>query len=80
MSLAALIKAETTNSTGHECKTCIILARLTDQDRADFQAAAGNVPGAVLARALTARLAELGLDLSIGESSVRKHVADRHSA
>lgn len=80
MSLAALIKAETTTNTGHSCKTCDILERLTDQDRADFTAAVtAQIPGAVLARALTSRLAELDIDLAVGESSVRTHVARQHA-
>lgn len=81
MSLAALIKAETTANTGHECKTCRVLERLTPQDRADFrQAVDVGVPGAVLARALTARLAELGADVTIGEQSVRRHIERGHGA
>lgn len=81
MSLAALIKAETTTSTGHECKTCMVLARLTDQDRADFtEAVTARTQGTVLARALNGRLEEIGSDLTIGPESVRAHIARRHTA
>jgi hypothetical protein len=83
VSLAALIKAEQTGA--ENCKTCDMLARLTDQDRAEFVSfAAAGVAGAVLARAITARMVEMYPDESprpsVGEASVRKHIDRGHGA
>lgn len=73
MSLAALIRAESTSKT--KCKTCDLLRLMTDDDRAEFeQAAKEGVAGSVLARAVTARLRELGEQSSVGEGSIRYHV------
>lgn len=74
MSLAALIRAESIPSKS-KCKTCAVLARMTDEDRAEFeQAVKAGVAGSVLARAVTARLRELGEQSSVGEGSIRYHV------
>jgi hypothetical protein len=81
MSLAALIQTSRTDCTGHQCKTCIVLGRLTPQDRGDFaQYAQDGETAAVLTRALNARLAELGIDLTIGPQSVREHIRRGHTA
>jgi len=74
MSLAALIKAESTPARP-KCKTCLILELLTEEDRDDFQRAAEmGVQGAILSRAITKRAAELGLDEKLGQASVRFHL------
>ena len=76
MSLASLIREQMVPVV--KCKTCLILNRLPEEDRADFEAARGQVAGSVLARALTARLTELGIDETMGETSVRQHIRERH--
>jgi len=75
MSLAAHIKAQQTTNTP-TCKTCIVLALLDDEDRADFTAAvAQKVQAAPIARAVNIRLGELGEEMSVGEGSVRTHIS-----
>ena len=76
MSLASLIREQMVPVV--KCKTCIALRRLPEEDRVEFEAARGQVPGSILCRALTARLAELGIDETAGESSVRLHIRERH--
>lgn len=74
MSLAELIRVQSTPARPR-CKTCATLDRLTEQDRADFDAAVQvGVAGSVLARAITARLAEIGSADTLSESSVRLHL------
>ena len=78
MSLAALIREQSAPARP-ACKTCLMLDRLTDEDRADFTAAVqAEVAGSVLARAITARLKELDIDDSLGAGSVRTHIDQSH--
>ena len=76
MSLASLIREQMVPVV--KCKTCMLLDRLPEQDRDEFEAARSQVAGSVLARALTARLAELGIEEAVGETSVRLHIRERH--
>jgi len=62
------------------CKTCANLDALTDEDRADFTAAIGKYPGSIIARALNARLPELGREDTVSEESVRRHIRDGHGS
>lgn len=78
MSLASLIREQMVPVV--KCKTCVLLERLPQQDRDEFEAARSNpkITGAILARAVTGRLAELGIDEALGDSSVRTHLRERH--
>lgn len=76
MSLAAHITAQLRPLV--RCRTCTVLAQMSDEDRADFAAAVGTYPGSVIARALTTRLTELGREDTVEEGSVRKHIRDGH--
>ena len=76
MSLAAHLTAQIQPRV--KCMTCIILAQLSDEDRADFGSAAGTYPASVIARALNAQLTELGREDTVSEGSVRKHIRDGH--
>jgi len=78
MSLAAHITAQIQPRV--KCRTCVILAQLSDEDRADFAAAAGTHPSSVIARAISAQLLELGRTDTISEGSVRKHIRDGHGS
>jgi hypothetical protein len=78
MGLLAHIRAELTAAQAPRCKTCILLERVTDQDRREFRESVGIVHGSVLAKALNALLAELGIDDKVGESSVRAHIRMQH--
>ena len=62
------------------CKTCVTLGALTAEDRADFTAAVGKYPGSIIARALNARLPELGREDTVSEESVRRHIRDGHAS
>jgi hypothetical protein len=63
------------------CKTCQVLGDLDAADRTDFAACRDvGVSGAVLARALTSRLAEMGDSRTLSEGSVRTHIRDGHGA
>jgi len=63
-----------------KCKTCATLDALTDEDRADFTDALGKYPGSIIARALNARLIELGREDTVSEESVRRHIRDGHGS
>ena len=63
-----------------KCRTCTILAQMSDEDRADFESAVGAHPASVIARAITAQLLERGRTDTISESSVRKHIRDGHGS
>jgi len=78
MSLAAHITAQIQPRV--KCRTCTILAQMSDEDRADFDAAVGTHPASVIARAITAQLLELGRTDTISESSVRKHIREGHGS
>lgn len=78
MSLAQTIAAEQVARERVKCKTCITLAALTDDDRADF-AAAKSVPGSVLAAALATRYTEVtGEPFKLDPGSVRTHIREGH--
>lgn len=63
------------------CRTCLYLAKLTTEDRQDFiDAHDAGIPGSVIAAAVNARLAELGIDGAVGAGSVRTHIREKHSA
>ena len=76
MSLAAHITAQIHPQV--KCRTCVILAQMSDEDRADFDAVVGTHPASVIARAITAELAEQGKADTVSESSVRKHIREGH--
>lgn len=76
MSLASLIREQMV--TPVRCKTCILLEQMPQQDRDEFKAAGTQVPASILARALTARLHELGIDDAPAQGSVRVHIRDGH--
>jgi len=76
MSLAAHITAQIHPQV--KCRTCVILAQMSDEDRADFDSAAGTHPASVIARAITAELVEQGRTDAVSESSVRKHIREGH--
>ena len=76
MSLAAHITAQVQPQV--KCKTCTILAQMSDEDRADFDAAVVAHPASVIARAITAELVEQGRADTVSESSVRKHIREGH--
>jgi len=78
MSLAAHITAQIHPLV--KCRTCTILAQLSNEDRADFATAAGAHPASVIARAIAAELLELGRTDTISEGSVRKHIRDGHGS
>ena len=78
MSLAAHITAQIHPLV--KCRTCTLLAQLSDEDRADFGSAAGTYPASVIARAIAAELLELGRTDSVSEGSVRKHIRDGHGS
>ena len=63
-----------------KCRTCVILAQMSDEDRADFDAGVVAHPASVLARAITTKLLELGRTDTISEGSVRKHIRDGHGS
>lgn len=63
-----------------KCRTCAILAQMSDEDQADFGSAAGTYPASVIARAITAELAEQGKADAVSESSVRKHIREGHGS
>lgn len=76
MSLASLIREQMVPVV--KCRTCIVLTKVTAEDRTEFEAARGAVPASILAKALSARLHELDIDETVGESSVRTHIRERH--
>ncbi|MDA8438596.1 MAG: hypothetical protein M0Z51_07025 [Propionibacterium sp.] len=77
MSLASLIREQMAPVV--RCKTCTTLDRLTEDDRVEFVSAVkAKVPGSILARAVTARLAELSIDEALSETAVRAHIRDGH--
>ena len=76
MSLAAHITAQIHPRV--KCRTCVILAQMSDEDRADFATAVVAHPASVIARAITAELVEQGKTDAVSESSVRKHIREGH--
>jgi hypothetical protein len=78
MSLATLVR-EQTRTSANPCKTCVILAQMTDEDREDFARLAPVAPGEAMARAMSARLGQLGIEESIGAKSIRRHVQEAHA-
>lgn len=80
MSLAANIRDAEPTPSLDRCKTCFVLKALTSEDRQDFQAAVlARKSGSVLTRAIRARLSELGIEETVGETSVRSHINERHA-
>ena len=78
MSLAQTIAAEQVARERVKCKTCLTLAALTDEDRADFLAAS-QASGAILAAALAKRYTEVtGEPYKIEAGSVRAHIREGH--
>jgi len=75
-SLADLIQVEQTKRERVKCKTCLLVAQLSESDRETFRGA--QIPASVLAGALNALAEQLGLYISVGEASVRVHIRDGH--
>jgi len=63
-----------------KCKTCSLLNDMTVEDRTDFKDAVDeSVPASVLSRAINGRLAEMNIDTTVSESSVKAHIRNGHT-
>lgn len=78
MSLADLIQQQMVPVV--KCKTCKTLAKLDEQDRLEFVEWSTEIPAAVMAKALGARLREVGILDVPAEKSVRGHIVAGHEA
>ena len=73
MRLAAHIAAQI--DPAQKCKTCFILATLTDEDRADYVAAVGTCSLRSIADGINSKMVELEREDRVGRSAVGTHVS-----